>query len=284
MKHLKLSLKLCSVLFCALFLYIFPVKADNIQVDFHRFTYDNKYETALLKAYNEAGDEIWSYQCGSYLLTELNRIGYIDIYDNKVYFFEDGDIVALDLETGNEIWRNDEFIGSESAHVFSSTGKLYICGYYGPDLFVVDRNGNTVAREEKLTDLKSWWPVKMEFLHDDIMRITYEGGDPYIDFDVKDYFYKNISDSYGNMLDATGTFTDKQVQALKKDLNIPDELYVTCVVDADNPSYWEGTGLTIVWVEFLAGDQGIASCFADLSTGKAVKTIDPYTPGTGGRP
>ena len=80
-------------------------------------------------------------------------------------------------------------------------------------------------------------------------------------------------------LDLTGTFTDKQVLSLKKALLIPDEIEATCEVNTADQTYWEGAGLSLIWVVFRsADDQVIASCYADLSSGEAAREIMSYTP------
>ena len=68
-------------------------------------------------------------------------------------FMEAGDVVALDLGTGYERWRNRDFGGSlaTGVFVFSSSGKLYLSGYLGPDFFVVDKNGRTISRVKSMS-------------------------------------------------------------------------------------------------------------------------------------
>lgn len=82
--------------------------------------------------------------------------------------------------------------------------------------------------------------------------------------------------SSGEKLDSTGTFSDEQVLRLRRSLQIPDELDSDCVVKVENQTYWDGAGITVVWVEFRSGDEIIASCYADMASGQAAKDITAY--------
>ncbi len=77
-------------------------------------------------------------------------------------------------------------------------------------------------------------------------------------------------------IDPTGTFSDEQVLRLRRSLQIPDELDADCVVNVLDQTYWDGAGITIVWVEFKSGDEVIASCYADMVSGEAAKDITAY--------
>ena len=79
-------------------------------------------------------------------------------------------------------------------------------------------------------------------------------------------------------LDPTETFTDEQVLSLRKALQIPDESEAACIVNTADRTYWEGAGISLVWVEFRSPDgRIIASCYADLSSGQAAREITACT-------
>ena len=168
-----------------------PAQAKYVYVDFYRYDISKYEETAYMKGYDKNGNQLWYYQCGFYEKAQMPRITWIGINDSKVYFIEDGDVVALDLETGYEKWRNTEFGGvpTDKAHIFSSTGKLYLSGYYGPDFFVVDKNGKTVGKKSKVSDSKTYWPDKIWFTHGDYMKIHFSSNNKTVEFDVTKYFY-----------------------------------------------------------------------------------------------
>ena len=65
---------------------------------------------------------------------------------------EGGDIVALSRQDGSRVWKNMEFGGcpATGAFAFDDDNRLFITGYLGPQLFAVDMNGLTVARQVQL--------------------------------------------------------------------------------------------------------------------------------------
>ena len=79
-----------------------PAQAKYVYVDFYRYDISKYEETAYMKGYDKNGNQLWYYQCGFYEKAQMPRITWIGINDGKVYFIEDGDVVAPDLETGYE--------------------------------------------------------------------------------------------------------------------------------------------------------------------------------------
>ena len=148
----------------------------------------NNQESAVLTAKNLSGQVMWTYRSGSYPAAELSNFSMI-LNDGYVYLVENGSIKLLDFYTGAVKWTNRDFKGSptENSYDFSSSGKLYIAGYYGPDLFVVDRDGNTIARVDNLQP-GSWWLSDMWFYGGDLMRVYYESDSTLFTFNVLDYF------------------------------------------------------------------------------------------------
>lgn len=130
-------------------------------------------ELASIDGFNEAGERVWNWTTNDYQCTELDQVCEIGTYKDKYYYVEGGRIVALNLADGKVAWSNDEFGGASSSFVFGDDGTLYICGYYGPSLFVVDKDGNTVKRMEDLSE-DYYWPYEME-LTDGKLIITFEG-------------------------------------------------------------------------------------------------------------
>ena len=57
---------------------------------------------------------------------------------------------------------------------FDEDGTLYISGFFGPDLFVVDKNGTTVTRIEMFSG-DYYWPSKLEDADGQVI-ITFDGG------------------------------------------------------------------------------------------------------------
>lgn len=154
-----------------------------------RTSYENNLEHATLTAKNDAGRTVWTYNSGYYPAAELSNFHLItNDDDGSIYLVENGSIKCLNFYTGRVEWTNYDFGGSPTdySYTFSSSGKLYIAGYYGPDLFVVDTNGRTICRVNSLspglynvTDI--WW------YSGDYMRIAYESS-YMITINVLDYF------------------------------------------------------------------------------------------------
>jgi len=99
----------------------------------------------------------------------------------------------FDPWNGNIIHVNNEFGGASASWVFSSSGKLYMCGYYGPDLFIMGTDGTTIARKPSLTD-QYYWTQELKFTTGNNLAVFYgaknggyEVNYPYI-IDVTDYF------------------------------------------------------------------------------------------------
>ncbi len=143
-----------------------------VSVQFERF-YENDLEYAVLTARDAAGNERWSRTTGSYECAQLDRVCEIAANGDAYYYCEDGAIIALNLADGAERWRNSDFGGSASGFAFGEDGTLYVCGYFGPDFFAVDAEGNALARIDALNS-DVYWPYEMRYLGDRV-AITYEG-------------------------------------------------------------------------------------------------------------
>ena len=100
-------------------------------------------------------------------------------------------MVALDLTDGSEVWRSTEFDGALGGFTYDEDGTIYLCGYFGPDLFVVNKDGETVFRIPELKE-SYIWPYDIRFTDEGNLLITYEqvgesGGEGTITVDRNDY-------------------------------------------------------------------------------------------------
>lgn len=89
------------------------------------------------------------------------------------YFNESGTIIALDPDSGNVIWKNDEFGGASICFAFAENGDIFVAGFYGPDLCWIDRDGKTVRRTESIDD-RYYWPSNIR-IRTDYVEITMNG-------------------------------------------------------------------------------------------------------------
>lgn len=137
---------------------------------------DGDKEYAVITGKDDKGDELWTVETDAYGISQLDRVQEIGVKNNQYYYIEDGDVVALSLLDGSELWRNGEFHGALGGFVFADNGALYLCGYFGPDVFVVNKDGDTVDSRASLQE-GFIWPYDISFTEEGALRITYEQTD-----------------------------------------------------------------------------------------------------------
>lgn len=121
------------------------------QVKFERVR-ENGREYGQISGISKSGDTVWTRKTHSYACAQTDRVADIGIRGSLYYYVEGGDIVALSRQDGTRVWKNMEFGGcpAQDAFAFDDDNRLYITGYLGPQLFVVDMNGLTVTRQVSL--------------------------------------------------------------------------------------------------------------------------------------
>lgn len=165
-----------TVLLSALFVANVTAAEAPAEIVFeHGYTED--IESGSIKAYSSEGNLLWSQETGSYSVTQLPRVAEIGRNEELYYYCEDGAIIALDIYTGEMLWANPEFTGSPTSCVFDDDGILYICGYFGPDIYAVTPKGETVIDTDMLTS-NYFWPYKLEWADhtQQVLTIYFEGG------------------------------------------------------------------------------------------------------------
>lgn len=146
---------------------------NSITVVFER-NYDvSGYECGSILGIAENGEVIWEYQTGEYPIAQLDQTEEIGLYNGMYYFCEDGAIIAFHPQTGEIIWKNESFYGAGVCYDFDEQGNLYIAGYFGPDLMIIDKNGRTVDKFQALSDDVYLWPYKLDYAQEHVF-ITYE--------------------------------------------------------------------------------------------------------------
>ena len=171
------------------------------QIFFDPFYTEKNEETAEITGLSSVGEELWKVEAGKYPATELVQVKEIGIENDLYYYLEGGKVVALDLRTGKPAWTNKEFGGASASAVFDEQGTLYLCGFYRPDLFVVDKSGHTVTRVE-LYDQAYDQPDSIS-LGEDTMTIHYASNNGTLTIDRETY--KII----GNVAPDNGFTTDE---------------------------------------------------------------------------
>lgn len=141
---------------------------------FEEKTGKNATEYGILKCCDESNEVIWEYETDHVYSTELDNLQDIGLISTGYLLQAGGDIICVGVDgdsAGKEVWRNSDFCGGSANFDFDQDDNLYICGYYGPDLMVIDCMGNTVSRYASIcTD--AYWPDELMYV-DGHVNITY---------------------------------------------------------------------------------------------------------------
>lgn len=135
---------------------------------------DTYNETATVVAKDKEGNTIWNYECSSYPAMQLDSYTELGKHGANYYLCEGGSLVALDIETGKRVFKNDDFDGYSAKCVFSDDA-IYLCGYFGPDFFAVSYDGATLKRIESLSD-DYWCAVNLKEKNGKI-AVYFDGSD-----------------------------------------------------------------------------------------------------------
>lgn len=129
-------------------------------------------EHAVITATDKTGNVVWSLETDHYNEAQLSQTNEIGICEDRYYYEEDGKIIALSMKDGSLLWTNNEFKGCAIGSDFDDNGTLYVCGYFGPDLFIVDKEGKTVKRMATI-DEDYFWPYEVEW-DNEMVKIYFE--------------------------------------------------------------------------------------------------------------
>lgn len=153
-----------------------PVEAGPLEyaseVAFERITGSGE-EYAVITGLSSQGEEVWSYTTGKYTMAQLDSVNDVGTYNENYYFVEDGTVHVIRVADGSTVWTNSEFGGSAYAGVVDGGGTLYLCGYFGPDLFIADAEGRTIKKIGVL-DKEYFWPYQIDY-QETRVAITFEG-------------------------------------------------------------------------------------------------------------
>lgn len=129
-----------------------------LTVTFSRQSQEN-LEYARITAVDDEGTVVWTVETKRYDVAQMDRVLPIGQWQQQYYFVDDGDIVALDVQTGGENWRNPDFggvpAGPDACHI-TADGTVYLCGFFGPDFYAVDAKGSSIARISELEPEYYW--------------------------------------------------------------------------------------------------------------------------------
>ncbi|MCD7893286.1 MAG: S8 family serine peptidase [Erysipelotrichaceae bacterium] len=126
--------------------------------------YNNGYQYASVNAYDSDNQVVWTYTTSQYTATELDRVSDIGQKDNVYYIVEDRQVIALDVSSGNVLWKSEQKVGAGNGFAFGDDA-IYLCGYYGPDFIAISYSGDTLYEIGTFDDNYSW-PYKIEVKND----------------------------------------------------------------------------------------------------------------------
>ena len=139
-------------------------------------------EYATIVGYNRDGEEVWEITTPEYSLAQAESVQEIGISGNKYYYTEGGTLVALNLSDGKVAWKNSDYGGCGVKFVFDKKGTLYCSGNFGPDLIIIDKDGNTLKRIDKLNE-QYHYPTGLAIQEEQLVISFFEG--PYMEEQYK---------------------------------------------------------------------------------------------------
>lgn len=120
------------------------VKPESVMVNF-TVSYDKgNMEYGQIYAFSPDGTVLWEITTCKAPAAQLNYVGSVGNWKNLYYYTEGDDLVAVDILTGEEQWRNDDFGGRRTNRndaLVDVNGNVYLTGGMGPDLYVCDSTG-----------------------------------------------------------------------------------------------------------------------------------------------
>ena len=132
--------------------------------------YGNTLRHAQVRGY--AGAELlWTREFAPFPVTELDAFNGIYLFEDLYLCCNDGTLMALDACTGDTVWENDDFGGSVSGFDLDEHRNIYLTGWYGPDFFLADIEGNTLCRIGEF-DPDYYWANGVRKLDDHTAEVT----------------------------------------------------------------------------------------------------------------
>ncbi|MEA1974173.1 MAG: PQQ-binding-like beta-propeller repeat protein [Bacillota bacterium] len=104
----------------------------------------NKLEDGIicvLEVFDNNNNIIWDVSWGELQVTELPVYSPVAVVKDKIYIVVSGELNALDINTGQVLWKS-VFVGLQSHPPrVSEDGHIYVTGIYGPFLTSINKEG-----------------------------------------------------------------------------------------------------------------------------------------------
>lgn len=130
---------------------------------------------------------------------QMSGIKYIGYINDMVLYDDNNTIVALDAETGKQLWKRPDFEGIINAKDVGMDGTLYFAGSYAPDLFIVRENGTLIKKIVELDGIdEKYTYVNAISAYDDYLIVGvaqyWDGWEQKYRVDLDDYTCTIISE------------------------------------------------------------------------------------------
>lgn len=165
---------------------------------------------AVVTGYDsQTGETVWTHETPKYYVAQLDTLQEIGLSYAGYFFLEEGTVTCLDLTTGEVLWQNSDFDGAGAGIDMDMDGTIYLCGYFGPDLYVISPEGKTIARYDSLTKDSDWfeeelfWPYEVKAKENGWAAVSYESDMTTVVCDVKT---GEIMDCYPHTVNVTEDF------------------------------------------------------------------------------
>ncbi len=160
-----------------------PPLGEAVQVRMTRQDSPHR-EKVLIEGLDAEGSAVWEHEAETEYRTELTLIEEIGVWQDRYYFNDHGTVVCLRVADGAVLWENDGFRGASiSCLIDERNGNVYLCGWYGPDFYALDREGRTLANFATVAD-GFYWPSDMSRNSDTQLQVYYNSVEPPVPFYV----------------------------------------------------------------------------------------------------
>ncbi|MCD7866629.1 MAG: hypothetical protein LUG62_00140 [Clostridiales bacterium] len=177
------------------------VTIEEVLVDSGSYVYQ-----AVLTGHDSAGATVWTYTTESYYQAQLTAVYEIGIKDDTYYFVESGTVTALNLLTGEVLWKNSEFGGSGGTCM--GENGIYLTGYLNPDFFAVSYSGETLKKID-VFDEQYFWSYNVEQKDENTLWVYMEGSlnegtaESVFSVDLTTWEYQLVTDTAGTSAEET---------------------------------------------------------------------------------
>ncbi len=127
--------------------------SGNIEIKLKIVEDTNLYDGLLIEGHAEikaykGGKLLWERNTEKVMFNnETETISDVYVNSNTAYIVISGTLHAINIENGNTKWTVQN-CGIGNCFEFDGYGNIYISGSYGPDIVVIDKNGNELYRED----------------------------------------------------------------------------------------------------------------------------------------